>query len=58
MLHGAAFLLVLVIYLAIVLFALTMLWRIAGALDRVSRHLLDIAKEVKELSLRSSNERK
>jgi hypothetical protein len=53
MLHGAAFLLVLVIYLAIVLFALTMLWRIAGALERISRHLLDIAKEVKELSLRS-----
>jgi hypothetical protein len=58
MLHGSAFLIILVIYLAVVLFVLTMLWRIASALDRISRHLLDIAKEVKELSLRSSNERK
>jgi len=58
MLHGSVFLLVIVIYLAVVLFVLTMLWCIAGALDRISRHLLDIARDVKELSLRPPDEGK
>lgn len=57
MLHGSAFFLIIGIYLAIVVFALTMLWRIAGALEHISRHLLEISKDVKDLSAQPPKER-
>jgi len=53
MLHGYEIFLVIGIYLFVIVFVLTMLWRIAGALGRISRHLSEIAEDVRKLSGRS-----
>jgi len=45
-----------VAYFAVIIFLITLLWRITVALERISRHLLEIARDVKELSHRSGDE--
>ena len=51
--HDYEIFLVIGIYLFVIVFVLTMLWRMAAALGRISRHLSEIAEDVKKLSERS-----
>jgi phosphate uptake regulator len=50
MLHGSEILGIIGIYLIVIVFVLTMLWRVARALERISSHLSEIAQDVKKLS--------
>jgi len=57
--HGTfGLLFILFIYFFITVFVLTMLWRIAKALEVIARHLLEIAEDVKQLSERSADKSK
>ena len=49
-------LLIILVYFIIVVVFLTILWRIATALDRISEHLFEITKDLKKLSARSGKE--
>jgi uncharacterized protein YoxC len=49
-------LLIILVYFIIVAIFLTILWRIATALDRISEHLFEISKDVKKLPGRSGKE--
>ena len=44
------------LYFGVIIFLITLLWRLTTALERVSRHLLEIAKDVKRLSYHSDGE--
>jgi len=53
-----SFLLVILIYFVFVTIFLTILWRIALALDRISEYLFEITKDPKKLSLSNGKEKK
>jgi uncharacterized protein YoxC len=54
--HGVIALLIILVYFIIVVVFLTILWRIATALDRIAEHLLEISKDAKKLPARSGKE--
>jgi hypothetical protein len=45
-----------VLYFGVIIFLITLLWRITIAFEKTARHLLEIARDVKELSHRSGDE--
>jgi hypothetical protein len=48
--------LLLVLYFGVIIFLITLFWRITVALERISRHLLEIARDVKMLSRPSGDD--
>ncbi len=44
-----------ILNLGLVVFLISLLWRITVALERISRHLLEIARDVKELAHNSGD---
>jgi hypothetical protein len=57
--HGSEWLIVIVyfaIVIAVPIFVICLLWRVTVALEHISRHLLEIARDVKRLSPLSSDE--
>jgi uncharacterized protein YoxC len=53
--HGAPLLIILV-YFIIIVIILTILWRIATAIDRIAGHLSEISKDLKKLPPRSGKD--
>jgi hypothetical protein len=45
-----------VLYFGVIIFLITLLWRITLALEKTARHLLEIARDVKKLSHRTEDE--
>ena len=54
--HGVLVLLIILVHFIIVVVFLTILWRIATALDSISEHLSEIGKDLKKLPARSGKE--
>jgi uncharacterized protein YoxC len=56
MLHGMSplgpflALCLLVVYICIVIFIITLLWRIAAALEKMARHQSDMARDIKQIA--------
>ena len=48
--------LLIVLYFGVIIFLITLFWRITVALERMARHLLEIARDVKTLSSASGDE--
>ena len=57
MLYGDGAILIILVYFIIVVIVLTLLWRISIALDFIARHLFEIAKDVKKLSIHFRHQR-
>ena len=54
---GLFILVVFCLYLFVIIFVLTMLWRIADCLKHIAHNLYIITKEVKKLSERSGDDK-
>jgi hypothetical protein len=48
--------LIIVLYFGVIIFLISLLWRITIALEKMARHQLEIARDVKRLSPSSSDE--
>jgi len=53
---GIFAILVIVLYFAVIIFLITLLWRITLALEKMARHQLEIARDVKKLAHASDDE--
>lgn len=47
---------IIVLYFAVIIFLITLLWRITIALEKMARHQLEIARDVKKLAHASDDE--
>ena len=47
---------IVVLYFGVIIFLITLFWRITIALEKTARHLLEIARDVKKLTHRSRDE--
>jgi hypothetical protein len=46
------------LYVGVIIFVITLLWRITIALEKIARHQLEIARDVKKLAHPSGSEEK
>ena len=58
MLYDTGTILLILVYFIVVVIILTLLWRISIALDLIGRHLFQIAKDMKRLSVHFREEGK
>jgi hypothetical protein len=58
LLGGSVVVVYIIFYIGLIAFIISLLWRITVALEKMARHLLEIARDIKELSLRSPDEGK
>ncbi len=40
----------LVIYIGVIIFLITLLWRIASALEKMARHQMEMARDIKQIA--------
>jgi hypothetical protein len=53
---GIFAILIIVLYFGVIIFLITLLWRITIALEKMARHQLEIARDVKKLAHPSGDE--